>query len=81
MICRTLQRPEDIILWSRRHIVHYREPDGRIVKVIRNDQDKTDAVVDIAITPEIESLLKELLPGGFDTVSNTTFTHRDDGKH
>lgn len=80
LIYRTLQRPEDIILWSRRNIVHKREPDGRIVKVIRNDQNKTEAIVDIAITPEIENILKELLPGGSDTISDMTFIHRDDGK-
>ena len=80
LIYRTLQRPEDIILWSRRNIVQKREPDGRIVKVIRNDQNKTEVVVDILISPEIEAILKELLPGGSDTVSDMTFIHREDGK-
>jgi len=62
----TLQRPEDIIEWAPTNIVSKQESDGRIVRVIRNDQRKRmgngGKVVDILITPEIEAVLAEIQP-------------------
>ena len=60
LIYRTLQRPEDIIGWTAANIVTKREPDGSKRRVIRNQQGKTGATVDIAISPEINAILKEL---------------------
>jgi len=60
LVYRTLQRPEDIIEWGPKNIVRKREPDGSVRRVIRNDQAKTGAIVDILITPEIDSILADL---------------------
>lgn len=64
LIYRTLQRPEDIISWTPANIILKRESDGTMRKIIRNVQAKTanstGAVVDIAVTPEIELILNEL---------------------
>lgn len=61
---RTLQRPEDIIAWGPANIVQKREPDGSVRRVIRNDQGKTGAIVDIAVTPEIDAILNYLKATG-----------------
>jgi integrase len=57
---RTLQRPEDIILWGPSNIIHKQEPDGTVRRVVRNDQAKTGTIVDIAVTPEINAILADL---------------------
>lgn len=59
LIYRTLQRPEDIITWDSKNIIRKVEQ-GVVKRVIRNQQNKTDAVVDIEITPEIDAILKRL---------------------
>lgn len=60
LIYRTLQRPEDIINWTPANIIIKSENDGTKVKVIRTQQGKTDAHVDIAVSPEIEQVLQTL---------------------
>lgn len=60
LIYRTLQRPSDIIRWAKKNIVFKTEPDGSVTKIIKSIQSKTGAIVDIAITPEIEEILQEL---------------------
>lgn len=59
LIYRTLQRPEDIITWDRKNIVSKIE-NGVKKRVIRTQQGKTDAKLDIEITPEIDTILKEI---------------------
>lgn len=78
LIYRTLQRPEDIIQWTPANIIQKREPDGSIRRVIRNDQDKTGAIVDIAVTPEIEAILHDLRTAGAVTGPKMTLIHRED---
>ena len=80
LIYRTLQRPEDIITWTPANIIQKREPDGSIRRVIRNDQGKTGRVVDIGITPEIDSILKDLRVDGAATGPGMTLIHRMDGE-
>ena len=64
LIYRTLQRPEDIIQWTVKNIIIKTETDGTQIRVIRNRPAKTEnstgAVVDIEITPEIETILNDL---------------------
>ena len=74
----TLQRPEDIITWTRRNIIVKQEPTGEIRRVIRNTQDKTGAYVDIAITPEIDEIFTELKVNNLDM--NSTIIRRNDGR-
>ncbi|CAE6824025.1 Tyrosine recombinase XerC [Paraburkholderia aspalathi] len=76
---RTLQRPEDIILWGPESIVHKREPDGSIRRVIRNDQGKTGTTVDIAVTPEIDTILAELRDTGPLPGPGKTWIHQRNG--
>lgn len=59
LIYRTLQRPEDIITWDRRNIVHKVE-NGERKKVIRTTQGKTGTTLDIEVTPEIEAILQRI---------------------
>jgi integrase len=59
LVYRTLQRPEDIIRWDRRNIIDKNE-NGVVKRVIRNVQGKTGATVDIEITQDIETILKEV---------------------
>jgi integrase len=80
LIYRTLQRPEDIINWTPANIINKREPDGTTRRVIRNRQAKTGAVVDIAITPEIDAILRELKPQHVTTGPGMTLIHTGDGK-
>lgn len=80
LIYRTLQRPEDIINWTPANIINKREPDGTVRKVIRNRQGKTNTVVDIAVTPEIEAILKTLKPEGASTGPGMTLIHTGSGK-
>lgn len=64
LVYRTLQRPEDIILWTPTNIVLKREADGSTKRIIRNKPNKlinsTAVTVDIEITPDIELILNEL---------------------
>ncbi|MGB5807795.1 tyrosine-type recombinase/integrase [Castellaniella sp.] len=62
LMYRTLQRPEDIIQWTSANIIDKREPDGTIIRVLRTQQDKTAARLDIMITPELASILDPLMP-------------------
>ncbi len=56
LVYRTLQRPEvDVLEWTLANIVN---KDGR--RVLRNKQSKTGKVVDIALSAEIDALVKEL---------------------
>lgn len=81
LIYRTLQRPEDIITWTRTNIVEKREPDGTIKRIIRNDQGKCDVIVDIEITPEIDAILTELkIYGGAIAGPGMPLIHRRDGR-
>lgn len=80
LIYRTLQRPEDIITWTRANLVEKREPDGTIKRVIRNDQGKCGVIVDIEITPEIDAILAELkIYGGAIAGPGMPLIHRRDG--
>jgi integrase len=63
LIYRTLQRPEDVIAWTPANIVFKTEPDGTRRRIIRTRQGKTGAVVEIAITPEIDAIFTELKTG------------------
>ena len=76
----TLQRPEDIIGWTPANIVRKVESDGSVRRVIRNDQGKTGKIVDIAITDEIEAILKDLRVDGAATGPGMTFLHTGKGK-
>lgn len=89
LVYRTLQRPEDIITWTPRNITERRRPDGAVVRIIRNQQAKTGATVDIEITPEIDAILAKLkVPTARKgsskaptaVVTGLTFVHRRDGK-
>lgn len=55
LIYRTLQRPEDVMNWSAKNIVH---KDGK--RILRNDQGKTGTVVDIEIDAELDAVIAEL---------------------
>ncbi|CCD29982.1 putative integrase [Candidatus Glomeribacter gigasporarum BEG34] len=82
LIYRTLQRPEDIIRWTRANIVTKCE--GSITRhVLRNTQRKTGAIVDIEMTPEIDAIL-QLAFSDIDSEVVTTlhapFVHRRDGR-
>lgn len=77
LIYRTLQRPEDIIRWTRKDIIIKKEPSGEERKVIRNIQNKTGAFIDIAISPEIEEIFAELQIDKLDM--DTTIIRRNDG--
>lgn len=80
LVYRTLQRPEDIITWTRANIIEKREPDGSTKRIIRNKQGKTDAAVDIEITPDIDAILAELKAyGGAITGPGMPLIHRRDG--
>ncbi|MCK9550259.1 tyrosine-type recombinase/integrase [Aquamicrobium sp.] len=79
LVYRTLQRPEDIITWTERDIVRRRLPDGREVRVIRNNQAKTGAMVDIEVTGEIDEILINLKAGA-GKLRGMTLLHRRDGK-
>ncbi len=79
LIYRTLQRPEDILTWTERDIVRRRLPDGREVRVIRNDQAKTGVIVDIEVTPEIDAIL-DRLKAGAGKLRGMTLIHGRDGQ-
>ncbi len=79
MIYRTLQRPEDIIRWTPADLIKKREPDGTMRKVIRNDQGKTGAIVDIAVTPDIEAILTRLRGTGPSPGPGRTLIHTRNG--
>lgn len=59
LIYRTLQRPEDILGWSSKHIVA-KIDQGVKKRVIRTKQGKTGADLDIEITPEIDAILQTI---------------------
>jgi integrase len=86
LVYRTLQRPEDIITWTLRDIIERRDGDGRLQRIIRNDQGKTGRIVDIAMSPEIEAILERLKfestprRAGRRTVTGLTLVHRRDGR-
>ncbi len=81
LVYRTLQRPEDILSWTTRNIVRKQEPSGTFTRVIRNVQGKTGTIVDIQITPEIESIFAELRITTDVTMSepDMPLIHRRDG--
>lgn len=79
LIYRTLQRPEDIIAWTPANLVTKREPDGKQQRIIRTRQGKTGAQVEIAITPEIDAILRELKPSGATTGPGMTLIHTGNG--
>lgn len=79
LVYRTLQRPEDIIEWTPANIVKKREADGSTQRVIRNVQKKTGTTVEIAITPDIDTILKYLNPTGAKTGPGMTLIHKLDG--
>ena len=59
LIYRTLQRPEDIIAWTSSNLVKKTE-NGVVKRVIRTNQGKTGAQLDIEISPGIDLILKEV---------------------
>jgi integrase len=75
LVYRTLQRPEDILRWTPQNII---EMNGK--RVIRSPQQKlkgrTDVVVYLEVTPEIEGILDEL---GACMNSLMPLIHRRDG--
>lgn len=76
LVYRTLQRPEDIIHWTKSNLVD-RRVDGKLVKVIHSKQGKTGAIVDIEVTPQIEAVLAKMKAA---KVVGMTLIHRRDGK-
>lgn len=80
LIYRTLQRPEDVIAWTPTNIIKKREPNGNIQRVIRTRQGKTGAIVEIAVTPEIDAILKDLNPGKTKTGTGLTLIHTGNGE-
>lgn len=79
LIYRTLQRPDDILRWTRADIIEKREPDGSTRRILRNDQGKTGAIVDIAITPEIDAILADLRGDGPIPGPGRTLIHTRNG--
>lgn len=83
LVYRTLQRPEDIIAWTPRNLTERRDSDGRMVRIIRAQQGKTGASVDIEITPEIDAVLARLRAADKKadgkTITGLTLIHRRDG--
>lgn len=77
LVYRTLQRPEDIITWTKRNMLERRQ-EGHLVKIIRNDQGKTGKIVDIEVTPEIEAIFARLNSGNTN-LRGMTLIHRLDG--
>jgi integrase len=59
LIYRTLQRPEDIILWDKKNLINKTE-NGVTKRIIRTTQGKGGNQLDIEITPEIDLILKDL---------------------
>lgn len=88
LVYRTLQRPEDVITWTPRNITERRDAGGKVVRILRNQQGKTGAKVDIEITPEIDAILVRLkaptprAAGEKVTkvITGLTLIHRRDGK-
>lgn len=78
LIYRTLQRPEDIIGWTRANIVTKREGNGTR-RVLRNQQGKTGAIVDIEITPELDAVLQSALNDSVPSISKP-LVHTRKGK-
>ncbi len=83
LVYRTLQRPEDIICWTLRNITMRRAADGRIVRIIRNEQAKMETrggkTVDIEITDEIQQILDRLTAAPT-KLRGMTLIHRRDGQ-
>lgn len=87
LVYRTLQRPEDIITWTARNITERRDASGKVVRIIRTQQGKTAAHIDIEITPEIDAILARLKAAstrapkrGEGKIVGLTLVHRRDGK-
>lgn len=90
LVYRTLQRPEDIICWTPRNITERRDAGGKVVRIIRTQQGKTGAQVDIEVTLEIDGIFAKLKAAparkadakkGLDKiVTGMTLIHRRDGK-
>jgi len=59
LVYRTLQRPEDIITWTPKNLISKKEK-GITKRILRVKQNKTGAIVDIEISPEIDVILKEI---------------------
>jgi integrase len=78
LIYRTLQRPEDIIGWTRANIITKTEHDISR-RILRNRQLKTGATVDMEVTPEIDSILQDLF-GSNGPVVGMNIIHRRDGR-
>lgn len=78
LIYRTLQRPEDIITWTQRDIITKVE-NGVATRIIRNDQGKTGKIVDIAITPDIDAILRDIW-GELGPFVGMPLIHTRDGK-
>jgi integrase len=88
LVYRTLQRPEDIITWTPRNITERRDAGGKVVRILRNQQGKTGAKVDIEITSEIDAILARLKAPApraagekvTKVLTGLTLIHRRDGK-
>ena len=78
LVYRTLQRPEDIITWTPRNLTERRGAGGELVRIIRTQQAKTGAALDIQITPEIDAVLSRLKANS-GPVAGLTLIHRRDG--
>ncbi len=76
---RTLQRPEDMILWGPSNIVRKREADGAFRRVLRTTQGKTGATVDILITDDIDAVIARTNPEGAGLGPGMTFLHTRQG--
>jgi integrase len=79
-VYRTLQRPEDSILWTPGDIVRKNEANETVQRVLRTGQNKTDAIVDIRVTPEIEAILAIAQPDGVRIGPGMTYIHTRKGK-
>jgi integrase len=71
--------PELVITWTPANIIIKRAPGGSTRRVIRNDQGKTGVIVDIAITPDIDAILKDLRMDDIRANADITLIHRMDG--
>ena len=57
LVYRTLQRPSDVLSWTRANIRPKELPDGRVISVLKFRQSKTKAELEIEIDAHLESVL------------------------
>ena len=60
LIYRTLQRPSDVLSWTKANLVTKRTAGQAEQRLIQTRQNKTGKLLEIAISPEIDQILAEL---------------------